>query len=714
MQDRVQKILEKARIYKSAASEWRTHAQEDLDFANGAQWTKEQIDALEAKDMAPIVVNVISPTVDQAVAMLTSNKPRFSATARENGDTKVGALFADLLEYVWDMSNVNTELKTAIYDYYIRGIGYLLAYHDPEGDFGQGAIRIKSVDPFNVYVDPSSKNRLFDDAESIIVADVKTETQILKLYPGFSEHIDKAIPSEENRLTGSIRYGTEGQTYYSGTQLDSNTTYYDVYDVYSKIKVPYYRVNVKDLAYEKVFDKDQLDEYLQIKAYAISRGNSTDYTLTEPEIAQAEQMLQQYGDVFHYTQDPTTGQVLPVSGPADNDSAAIPGSTTVITPLTFGDLVKQGVIEVTEYLQDRILRELVIGGVLYFTQVMPLSEYPIVPIINRYHRNPYPDSDVRLVRPLQEFINKLHSLIVAHATNSTSLKVFLPRGSVDKNQLEEEWAKAGAAVIEFDADIGQPVIAGPVALPNELYVLLREAKSQIEFIFGIWQLQHGNPEATPSTFKGTIAIDEFGQRRIKSKRDDIEAAINALARVVVEFIQAYFSKERTLRLIQPMQEPKELQINIPIYDDYTNEIVGKLNDVTVGKYDVKVISGSTLPSNRWARFDYYMQLYQAGIIDDIELLKQTEVADIDGVLKRKSIYTQLQSALQQAQQEIKKLSGDLQTAEREAMHANKKAELAKWKAQLSSLKSKLKLAVDLTIKENNNGRERTNAGHPQS
>ena len=46
------------------------------------------------------------------------------------------------------------------------------------------------------------------------------------------------------------------------------------------------------------------------------------------------------------------------------------------------------------------------------------------------------------------------------------------------------------------------------------------------------------------------------------------------------------------------------------------------NDLTLGQYDIKVIGNSTLPSNRWARFEYYMQLYQSGLIDQIEVLKR--------------------------------------------------------------------------------------------
>ena len=38
----------------------------------------------------------------------------------------------------------------------------------------------------------------------------------------------------------------------------------------------------------------------------------------------------------------------------------------------------------------------------------------------------------------------------------------------------------------------------------------------------------GDQGAAPTTYKGTIALDEFGQRRIRSKKDDIEAMLNQL------------------------------------------------------------------------------------------------------------------------------------------------------------------------------------------
>jgi len=141
--------------------------------------------------------------------------------------------------------------------------------------------------------------------------------------------------------------------------------------------------------------------------------------------------------------------------------------------------------------------------------------------------------------------------------------------------------------------------------------------------------------------------------------------------------------------------PSEISINYNLHDQLTGEVIEKINDVTTGKYDVIVITGSTLPSNRWARFEYYMQLYQTGIIDQIEVLKQTDVADVEGVLKRKDMIMQLQGQLQQASEEIKKLKGDLQTAQRESLHDKKRVEVKEFEKKLAKAEAKAEMTATL-------------------
>ena len=111
-----------------------------------------------------------------------------------------------------------------------------------------------------------------------------------------------------------------------------------------------------------------------------------------------------------------------------------------------------------------------------------------------------------------------------------------------------------------------------------------------------------------------------------------------------------------------------------------------------------IVSGSTLPSNRWARFEYYKELYQMQIIDQIELLKQTDVADMEGVLERNDQRVQMAQQIQQLQQQVKQLSGDLQTAQRESVHDRKRVEIKEFEKKLAKAEAKIEMASQLHSK----------------
>jgi YesN/AraC family two-component response regulator len=102
-----------------------------------------------------------------------------------------------------------------------------------------------------------------------------------------------------------------------------------------------------------------------------------------------------------------------------------------------------------------------------------------------------------------------------------------------------------------------------------------------------------------------------------------------------------------------------------------------------------------MPSNRWARFEYYKELFSMGVIDQTELLKQTDVADMEGVLERAGIHSQLNSQVQQLQEEVKKLKGDLQTAQRESLHDRKRVELKDFEVKLAKMEAQMQAASQL-------------------
>ena len=682
--------------YSSARENWAKQAVEDNEFRNGKQWTEEEATALKQRSQQPIVVNVVYSAVEQAKAMLTSNKPKFQSTGRETSDNRVGRMFSDIMAYVWDISNGNVELKTAIDDYYVKGMGVLMSYVDPDADFGTGEVKIRSIDPLEVFIDPSSKDPFCRDANNIIVAKVVSEDVLLKAYPDYAELIEECQETSYINIPTDSRHGRESQQVtlkrnLAGTSITGEREL-ELMERYSKVFMPYFKVYDPYIDKMEVLAPEEYEEYKNSPAVLLNNPQGEQILTDKKSVADYMKIHEEMGDKFHLMVDPNTGQQVPMAGPEHLGS--IPNSTTTIDIITKEHLIEDGKIMKNDIEICQIKQCVSIGDKELFQVVLPIEEYPIVPIMNGWNRNPYPMSDVRLVKGLQEYINKIRSLIIAHASTSTNTKLLIPRGAINKKQLEEDWGKAGTAVIEFDPELGTPIVAGPVPLPNELYKNEADARNDIERILGIYAMMQGDSGASPQTFKGTVAMDEYGQRRIKSKRDDIEESINQLAKVVVGLIQYVYKDEKVLRLMQPNNMPKEIVMNSPIYDDVGN-YMGKVNDITIGKYDVIVLSGSTLPSNRWARFEYYMQLFEKGLIDQIEVLKQTDVADMEGVLQRAGQMEKMQGQIQAQTEEIKKLKGDLQTAQRESLHDRKRVEVKEFEKKLAKAEAKVEMAQKL-------------------
>ena len=324
--------------------------------------------------------------------------------------------------------------------------------------------------------------------------------------------------------------------------------------------------------------------------------------------------------------------------------------------------------------------------------------YPIVPVPNIWTNTPYPMSDVRKNKDFQRFLNKTVSLITSHAQASSGLKLLIPQGSVqDIEELERDWANPNAT-LEYDASFGEPHFPSPQPLSSSIMQLPAMIEKYIDLNMGIFEMMQGNAEAAPRTSSATMMMEDFGQRRSKSKLRDVEGSLKRIGKVVYNLSKSHYNFQKTFRIVQPNNDINEFTVNKRLYDDKTKELQSIENEISVGQFDIRVIGNSTMPSNKWGEWEIYMQAYQSGLIDKVEALKKTDIFDKEGVLSRTDQIQQLQQALGQAQEQIKKVSGDLQTAHRESIQARKRTEVEKFKAELNKSevesKSANKLAVD--------------------
>ena len=618
--------------WRDSREDWDEEARTDLDFFLGNHFTADESSDLSSRNQADVPMDRIAPAVDKLKSMLTAKPPIFTAIPREDSDVKMANIWRTILGYVWDVSDGDTQMKQAIQDYAVTGLGYLYAYIDGEADFGRGDVKFTHVNPFRVYVPPDCRDRWFTDAEGIILSTILTGEQVVNLYPELGDQLDpetgEVIPGIINELStvmdedfpdssnrNTIKAFTPAET------KDSDWWHRQKYQILERFfpaSVPFYRVVDSRTNQESIMDEEAFTTMLDKNPGAVERG----------------------------------------------------------------------FLEFEEIPQTRIGVSASIGEISLYENILNIDTYPIIPIPNIWTETPYPKSDVSRARPMQKLLNKLWSLALSHAQASAGLKLIVPMGSVpNMEDLERDWSNPNA-VIEVDTTQGEPHYPAPQPLAGEFYRLIQQCEFYIDFTFGLPEMMHGVPDKAPETVRGTERMIAMGSERPKSKLRDIEFSVNRLGRILYGLSKGHYTFEKMFALAQPNNDLTDVTINM--YDDITRPVNDIFKDrLNIGQHDVRIQPGSTLPESKWATYNVYLEAFQLGLIDRMEVLKKNpEIFDKEGVLARLSDYQRYESQIQGLQSQVKELSGDLQTARRESVHDRMRVEVSQFENKLSDIASK--------------------------
>ena len=609
--------------YAEARRDWDVEARDAIDFTLGNHFTAEESEILQSVGQADFTIDRIYAAIDKLKSLMTSRPVKFGVTAREDSDTKLANIWRTLLEYIYDISDGQHHFKQAVHDYATAGIGYFYAYIEPESDYGRGVVMFTHVNPFRVYVDPASRDRYFKDAANILMSTILTKEQLLDLYPD----VEEFLPNIETH---------------------NMSDYYDDYP------------DSQQKNSQKVFTPAEVED--------------KDF---ESTIAQRYRIIERFSKVR-----------VPYYRVADQQN----NTETIMSEQAFKLFMAENEAKFNnntyafvEIPQTRIKVTASLGQVLLYETILDTDTYPIIPIPNIWTNTPYPKSDVNKVKDMQRLLNKLFSLALSHAQTSAGLKLLVPQGSVESiSQLEKDWANPNA-VIEYDPSYGEPHFPSPQPLTSQFYALINQVERYIDLNFGVPELLQGFKEGAPQSVRGTMLLAQMGEGRGASKLRDIEMALQQLGKVLYQMSKEHYTFEKKFRIVQPNNDITQFAINNRMYDDKTKELVKIENDITSGQFDVRVISGSTMPNNKHAEYQMYLEAYQLGLIDRTEALKKTEIFDKEGVLQRTGEVQRMQGVIAQLQDQIKILSGDLQTAQRESMSDRKRVEVQKFKSELDKV-----------------------------
>ncbi len=185
-------------------------------------------------------------------------------------------------------------------------------------------------------------------------------------------------------------------------------------------------------------------------------------------------------------------------------------------------------------------------------------------------------------------------------------------------------------------------------------------------------------------------MDESSSRKQNWKILPIYDMLTKTAKVITQWMPNIYDQQRTLRIVSPTGEENEVTLNIPVIDDKTGA-VKKLYDMETASFDVRVVVGSTRSTSPMAELQKDLSLLSAGIYDRTQVIMNMK-GDIDkaSLMQRMSEISNLQSQLAQAQEELNRMRGDLQTREREVFHANMRAEISEATKPVSDAVSNIK------------------------
>jgi hypothetical protein len=136
-------------------------------------------------------------------------------------------------------------------------------------------------------------------------------------------------------------------------------------------------------------------------------------------------------------------------------------------------------------------------------------------------------------------------------------------------------------------------------------------------------------------------------------------------------------------------------MNQPAQDPITGEII-RLYDMVTSQMDVRVVIGSTRAKSPMAELQKDLMLMNSGIYDREEVIMNMK-GDVDkqSLIQRHGEISQLSQQVQGLTEELKKLSGDLQTRERELFHSNMRAEVSEATKPVAQAVSSVKASAKL-------------------
>lgn len=266
-------------------------------------------------------------------------------------------------------------------------------------------------------------------------------------------------------------------------------------------------------------------------------------------------------------------------------------------------------------------------------QGMPYShgKYPFAKIDHIPGGKFYGTSSIEDLVPLQKEYNRTRGQIIEAKNRMAKPQLIAPRGSVDVSKITTEPGQ----VIQYTPGFDPPKPLPLTPLPNYVLEELDRIKMDWDDISGQHDVSKGQVPPGVTAATAISYLQERDESTMSPTFDSLEEAIEKTARLTLNYVHDYWMVERMVKVTGA---------------DGSFDVMAFKGSELGSNTDIKVESGSSLPTSKAARQAFVMDLMKLGFITPEKGLEVMEIGGID------KIYEQIQVDQHQAQRENLKMS----------------------------------------------------------
>ena len=378
------------RLRSSHRDQWQFINQQGHDFSNDNQLTEQETRLLEEQGMPTFTINRILPVVEMLNFYATANNPRWQAVGVDGSDSDIAHLFSDLADYIWSNSDGSSLYANAINDCITKSLGYLLVTVDKDADQGMGEVKIEQPEPFDVFIDPKSRDMLFRDAAYIMIRKILPKTHLIAKYPEYSAKIKKANGEHQHEDTYTEKSTANWQKDFdykdisSTESIDPETGEHDTlieyFEMYEKIKVPYRNVFYRIPPDEKTLE--DIKRKVSVRIEEMQKELSVSLMEQEQQMRQAVESGEMIQSRFELEMEKAQKGMEQQLSAAQQEyqsqlqQEASKVESVIVSDKEFNIMVKneefkQTIIEAIKFHDSRIRQTCVIGDALIYELILP-------------------------------------------------------------------------------------------------------------------------------------------------------------------------------------------------------------------------------------------------------------------------------------------------------------------------------------------------------